>query len=323
MLKHVISATLALCLILEAAPAKADRVQLPSDPDVTVSVGAGTFFGYSRRYEFRRIQPLNMRLELTGLNRGIDCRWFCRLNLYGALNPENTGLGYHDDLAQIGLMDDEGNTIIARKSGVTGAQLESGIMWGGGFGARLSVLDLKHFHLDLYAEYARSLADKRATVKNLDVHALLTREGPDGTKLYGGEIDLDATGLAQDYGTVTFGWAMTHVGATLAFPMRPKRLDRHRLTPYLQVGYVWLSADVSLKVDKELLDDLANFGVKPEDIPSGRQIRERSFSGSLGVRYEVNRNNAFEANGTFIYTGSVMASWITASYSLRFDYPWN
>lgn len=318
MKKYAVTAALSMALCA-ATPAWADRVQLNSDPDVSLSIGAGTFLGHSRRYDFRRIQPIVLRAELKVWNRGIDCRWFCRLNVNGSANPENTGLGYHDDLTEVTLKDEDGNDVVARKSGVTGADLDSGIMWGGGLGLRLSVLDLQHFHVDLYGEYAASLYDKEATVRNLDVHALLPRVGMDGEPIYGGEIDLDATGLAQEFGTVTFGWKMKHVGATFAFPLRPKRLNRHRTTPYLQIGYAWLEADVSLKVDQALLDDLANFGVEPEDIPAGKQIRERSVTGSIGARYEVNRNNAFELNGTFIYTGTVLASWITASYSLRFD----
>lgn len=321
MKKPAVPAVLVLALCA-STPARADRIHLNADPDATVSIGTGTFFGNSMRYEFRRIQPVVLRLELRLFSRGIDCRWFCRFNLYGSINPEHTGLGYHDEPGTVTLKDDEGMDVVARKSGVTSADLDSGIMWGGGVGGRLSVLDLAHFHIDVFAEYAASLRDKKASFDNLDVHALLTKENPDdpmGERLYTSEIDLDVTGLAQKYGDVTFGWAMKHVGATFAFPLRPKRLNRHRMTPFLQVGYVWLAADVALKIDQELLDDLADFGVKSEDIPSGRRIREQSFSGSLGARYEVNRHNAFEVNGTFIYTGSILASWITASYSLRFD----
>ncbi len=309
-----------LLMLLGDATAHADGgIQLPSDPDIAVSIGSGTFFGTSSRYEFARIQPTFLELELTLFNRGRACRWLCRLNVNGTINPETNRLGYRDELETVEMKDADGNDVTAHKSGVVSARVGTGIMWAASTGLQLSILDVSHLHIDVFGEYSASLQTKRANVENLDVHALLTRE-VNGEKVYGGEIDLDATHLAQEYGTVAFNWRMMHAGITLAFPLKPKRLNSQPFTPFLRLGGVWFDSKISLKVDQKLLDDLAQFGVKPDDIPSGKQVTKVSPTATIGARLEINRNNALEFNGTFIHASGVTAYLMVGSYSVRFDY---
>lgn len=340
---RIITALVAFtCVIGIAEEARADRVHLPCDADLGASIGTGMFQGRTRNseygdIEFDRIQPTFLRLEGTLFENcaaddaadeddlpRVTRRWFGRLNVYASVTPEISTLGFENKPKQkvdgdgnpVWQVDGDGNPILdgngemipVTENTLLKADLETDTDFSWGAGARLSIYDHPHFHLETFAEYTGTIGWNPARAETAIAHAL--------------ELDLDVTGLVQDHADIRYRWSMTHVGATIAVPLRPNTIDRNRVTPFLSFGRMWFRADVDLDLSAGIADDLENLGVNVDSITKRRSVVKSSWLAFIGARLDFNRKFSLEAGAAFWKTDSTTVGWFSGSATFRFDYPW-
>ena len=314
-------------MLLAARSAKADRIHLPCDPDTAVSIGTGAFLGHSGAVGFERVQPLYLRLELTPPRFRTKClkgrpsrRWFGRLNLYGSITLEDSNLSfehapdikrdadgnvvYQTDVNGDPILDADGQKIPRTEDTLTKVDLNAGRDWSGGLGARFSLYDGDHFHLEGFGEFTGSFGSNPARINVATVHVL--------------ELDLDETDTARRYAKLTYRWSMKHLGLTAGFPFRPRLLGRARLTPFVILGYMWFRADIDITLDQSFRDDLTRYGADPDKIAAPRTIDKESPTMSLGARLDFGRHASLEASSMFGFTRHTTAYFLSASFIIRF-----
>lgn len=331
----------ALCSILTGTfmtTAEADRFHLPCDPNAAVSLGTGIFTGRTRSadlgaVEFERIQWVFLRGEFTLFdNCGRDARdhfevtrnWFGRLAIYGSISPENARLGfahapdvikdkdgnvvYQTDGNGDPVVDANGQPVPRTENTLIKADLETGTDWSGGVGARLSIYDGKHFHVEAFGEAAGTFNGNggwnEVRAKTVVTHAL--------------EIDLDVTKLMQEHAAIRYRWGMTNIGVTVGVPFRPNTVAKNRLTPFISFGRMWFKAEVDVSLDRAVTHDLMVLGVNVGEITERRNVNKESWSGLLGARLDFNRNFSLEASAMGAKTDNTLVYWISASSTLRF-----
>ncbi|GEM_PF-2906925 len=325
---------------LMGAEARADRIHLPCDKPVAASVGTGIFTGSSDTddfgdIEFTRIQPTFLRLELTAFSncearttRDADLKpigrhdkvtrwWLGSLSFYGSITPETTKLSLRNQpeiipvLDENGdpVLDEDGNPVTKTENTLVRANLEAGTDFSGGLGARLSLIDAKYFHVEMYGEYAGSFGWNPARADTIVAHAI--------------GLDIDVTGLARDHASLRYRWDMRNVGLTIAVPTRPNTISRNRLTPYASIGYTWFNASVDLDLDEDVTRDLTNLGVDVDKVTERRSIRKSSVAALIGARLDFNKTFSLETSAIFAKTEHTTIYWFTGSAVFRFDYPWN
>ena len=294
---------------LVASSARADRIQLPHDPDITLGVGSSGFFGTSKKVDFERIQPTIFRLELTAF-KNPDRRWFNRLNFYCALSPEFAKISYKGQLKDVTIEEEDGSSYTVQEDGLERADLTADMNASGGCGFRQSIYDHPRFHLDAFGEFATSFRR---------VHT-----SPDHVIVSWGGLSIDVAKVAMENADMSLGWKMIHSGLTLGFPL--SRWTGHknvRLTPFLIAGFIHFKADIAIDLHDEFLGQLESLGVDKSIIPDKQGIEVNNVTASLGARLDIGSNHAFETAGSFFFTSSgTRVYWATLSYSIRFDYPW-
>lgn len=322
-------------VIVSGAAARADRIHMPCDAPVAASIGTGIFTGSSDtdafgNIKFERIQPTFGRLQLTLFNNceaytdvtAPDAKpvthdrvtrwWLGSLSVYGAIAPETTTLGFRNEPKV--KLDGDGNPIVddmgnpVTENTLTKADLEAGTDFSGGFGARLSLIDGKHFHLEAYAEIAGTFGWNPARANTVVAHAL--------------ELDIDVTKVVQDHAALRYRWDMQNVGVTIGFPLRPNTISKNRLTPFISLGYTWFGADVELKLDDSVTRDLEALGVDVAKVTERRSLRKSSPTGMLGARLDFNKTFSLEASAIFMKTDHTTVYWISAEATFRFGWPW-
>jgi hypothetical protein len=336
-----ITALVALtCIVGIAEEARADRVHLPCDRDIALSVGTGMFNGRTRNaeygdIEFERLQPTFLRLEGTLFENcaaddeddrpRVTRRWFGRLNFYGAVTPEISALGFENEPEQKvdrdgnpvwqvdadgnPVLDGSGNMIPVTENTLLKADLETDTDFSWGAGARLSIYDHPHFHLETFVEYTGTFGWNPASADTVIAHAL--------------ELDLDVTRLVHDHADIRYRWGMLHYGATVAVPLRPNTVERNRLTPFLSFGRVRFRADVDLDLDDGITDDLENLGVDVASITERRTVEKSSWIAFIGARLDFSPRFSLEAGAAYWKTDSTTVGWFAGAATFRFDYPWS
>ncbi|HTK59932.1 MAG TPA: autotransporter outer membrane beta-barrel domain-containing protein [Candidatus Baltobacteraceae bacterium] len=327
-------------IILSGAAARADRIHMPCDRPVAASVGTGIFTGNSDTddfgdIEFMRIQPTFLRLELTlfsnceartdmdadlkpvGTHDRVTRWWLGSLSFYGSFTPETTQLAFRNEpkvipeLDENGdpVLDDMGNPVTTTENTLVRADLKAGTDFSGGFGARLSLIDAKHFHVEAYGEVAGSFGWNPAYANTIIAHAL--------------DLDIDVTKIAQDHAKLSYRWDMESAGLTIGFPLRPNTISRNRLTPFLSLGYTWFNAAVDLSLDEKVTDDLENLGVDVGKVTQRRSIHKSSLTALVGARLDFNKTFSLETSAVFAKTEHTTIYWFSGSAVFRFDYPWH
>lgn len=333
-------------VIVSGASARADRIHMPCDAPVAASIGTGIFTGSSDTnafgdIKFERIQPTFGRLQLTlfnnceaytrtdGAEPTVDADgnvvlpkpvthdrvtrwWLGSLSIYGAIAPETTTLGFRNEPKQkvddmgMPIVDDMGNPVT--ENTLTKADLEAGTDFSGGFGARLSLIDGKHFHLEAYAEIAGTFGWNPARANTVIAHAL--------------ELDIDVTKLVREHAGLRYRWDMENVGVTIGFPLRPNTVSRNRVTPFISLGYTWFGADVELTLDDTVTSDLEALGVDVAKVTERRSLRKSSPTGMLGARLDFNKTFSLEASAIFMKTDHTTVYWFSGEATFRFGWPW-
>lgn len=329
------------CIIGMSEEARGDRVHLPCDADLAGSIGTGMFNGRSRNsqygdIEFERIQPTFLRLEATLFENckadGADDddrpevtrRWFGRLNVYGAFTPEFSTLGFENKPKQkidadglpvwqtdsMGnpVLDGDGNMIPVTANTLLKAELETDTDFSWGVGARMSIYDHPHFHLETFVEYTGTFGWNPANAKTVVAHAL--------------ELDIDVTNLVREHADLRYRWGMMNAGVTIAVPLRPNTIDRNRVTPFLSFGRMWFRAEVDLDLDEEVTRDLENLNVNVDAITERRTVAKSSWLAIIGARLDFNSRFSLEAGAAFWKTDYTTVGWFAGSATFRFDYPW-
>lgn len=326
-------------VIFTGAAARADRFHMPCDKPVAASLGTGIFTGHSDTdsigdIKFERIQPAFGRLQFTlfsnceavadpdtdpdgpkkppVIHDRVTRWWLGSLSFYGSLAPENTTLGFRNDPKP--LLDDAGNPVLDSNGNprtvntVTKADIEAGTDFSGGFGARLSLVDAKYFHLEAFGEWAGSFGWNPARANTVVAHAL--------------ELDIDVTSLVQQHAQLRYRWNMENAGLTIGFPLRPNTVSNNRLTPFLSLGYTWFNADVQLKLDDGISKDLTNLGVDVAKVTKPWSLRKSSPTGMIGARLDLNDSFSLEAEAIFMKTDYTTVYWFSGEATYRFDWPW-
>jgi hypothetical protein len=323
--------------------AKADRIQLPCDADMSASAGTGIFTGNtntsSGAVNFTRIQPAFLRLETTLFDNcetvwtddnpdqpdktkrlsphdRVTRRWFGRLSLYGAVTPETTSLGFKYTPKKSPVLDDSGNAtydemgepVTMTENSVIKASLEAGTDFSWGAGGKLSVFDGHYVHLDAYFEGAGSFGQNPARPTFVGAHAL--------------DLDIDITALVNQNAQFGYNWHTWGVGATIGLPFRPEFLSNLRLTPFLSVGYTRLRAEVNVKLNDSALHALETFGINPELLTKPRKTIKDTPTALVGLRLDFNDRVSAEAEGSYAQTSYTTAYWFTGSVIVHFDHPW-
>lgn len=330
------AASLAFALIISVgASARADRIHMPCDAPIAASLGTGIFTGNSDTdafgdIKFERIQPTFARFQLTLFNNceaytdtdpdakpvthdRVTRWWLGSLSFYGSIAPETTSLGFHN--VPKAKLDGDGNPVLdgmgnpLTENTLVKADLEAGTDFSGGFGARLSLIDAKHFHVEAFGEWAGSFGWNPARANSVTAHAL--------------ELDLDVTKIVQDHAQLRYRWNMEDVGLTIGFPIRPNTISNNRLTPFLSVGYTWFSADVDLKLDGSVSHDLEALGVDVAKVSERRTLNKSSPIGMLGARLDFNKTFSIEASAIFMKTSQTAVYWFSGEATYRFDWPWH
>lgn len=337
---HAVRFVTVLVCLCGGASAWADRIHMPCDKPVEASIGTGIFTGNSDTdafgdIQFERIQPTFLRLELTafsncvketdkdadlkplGTHDKVTRWWLGSLSFYGSVTPESTQLAFKNEPKVVPVLDDDGNPVLddmgnpvtKTENTLVKADLKAGTDFSGGFGARLSLIDARHFHVEAFGEVAGSFSWNPAYADTVVAHAL--------------ELDIDVTKLTQDHAKLSYRWDMENVGLTIGFPLRPNTVSKNRLTPYLSLGYTWFNADVDLKLDEQVTHDLVALGVDVDKVTERRSIRKSSLTALVGARLDFNKTFSLEASAVFAKTDHTTIYWFSGSAVFRFDYPWN
>lgn len=338
-MRNLVASLAFVFVIYAGTAARADRIHMPCDPPVAASLGTGVFTGHSNtdKYgdiDFERIQPTFLRLQLTLFNnceaytqedtdQGTGAKrlstrdrvtrwWLGSLSFFGSIAPESTSLGFYNTPKQkIGA---DGNPVVdamgrpVTENTLLKAKLNAGTDFSAGFGARLSLVDAKYFHLEAFGEWAGSFGWNPARADTVVAHAL--------------EINLDVTELVQEHARLRYRWRMEDVGLTLGFPIRPNTISRNRLTPFLSLGYTWFRADVDLKLDDAVTRPLEALNVDIAKITQRRTLDKSSPIGMLGARLDFNKNASVEASAIFMDTDHTTVYWFSGEATYRFDWPW-
>jgi len=330
-MRHIAAPFAFASIIATGASAHADRIHMPCDAPIAASIGTGIFTGSTTTNDFgdikfERIQPGFGRLELTMFSNceahtdkdtetkslrtydRVTRWWLGSLSVYGSISPETTALAFHNEPKVYATVDDMGNTVTRTENTLTKADLEAGTDFSGGFGARLSLIDSKHFHVEAFGEFAGTFSWNPARANTVVAHAL--------------ELDLDVTRIVQDHAQLRYRWDMENVGVTIGFPLRPNTVSKNRLTPFLTLGYTWFNADVDIKLDDQVTSDLTALGVDVAKVTERRSIRKSSPTGVVGARLDFNKLFSLEASAMFAQTDSTTVYWFSGSAVFRFDYPW-
>lgn len=308
-MKSILFAAIFTALVLVAGTAEADRIQLPHDPDVSLSIGSGGFFGTSKKANFQRIQPTFLRLELTAF-KSPERRWFNRMNLYCSASPEFAELTYKGQLEDVTIEDDQGNEYTIQEDGLERADLKADTNFSGGCGLRLSVYDRPRFHLDWFGEFATAFRPVPTTPETV----IVSWSG----------LSLDVARVAAETADMSFDWHMVHTGLTMGFPLSKWRGHKNvRMTPFVTLGLIHFKAGIEIELHEEFLSQLESFGVDEDIIPKKEGVEVNNLTASVGARLDIGSNHAFETAGAFFFTrAGTRVYWATLSYSIRFDYPW-
>ena len=328
--------TFALSIAAWEAEARADRIQLPCDADMSVAVGTGIFTGHTDTESygdigFQRIQPTYLHFELSPFNNcetysaqddpkaerlsphnRVTRWWLGRLNLYGSITPETTDLSFRNTPGP--LLDKDGNPVLdgngnpRTENTLTKADLEAGANFSWGAGARLSLFDGSHIHVEAFAEAAGTFGWNGARADTVVAHAL--------------ELDLYVTKLVQSEASIRYRWSMQNVGVTIGVPISPNTLSKNRLTPFVSAGYTRFSADVDLSLSKSISDELTALGVDVAKVTERRTLAKGSITGRVGARLDFNDRFSLETSAMFAKTDYTTVYWFTGSATLRFDFPW-
>ncbi len=320
--------SLIFAVVLGESAAQADRIHLPCDPDIAVSLGTGIFTGRTDTQDignihFERIQPGYLRLEasvfqncddIDGDHGKVTRHWLGRLNFYGSIAPEDTTLSFTHDPKTVPVLDDAGmqkydsmgNPLTKTENTLVKADLDAGLDFSGGFGARLSLFDGEHFHVETFAEYATSFGWNPAHANTVVAHAL--------------ENDLDVTRLVQDHTSLRYRWHMINTGVTIGVPLRPNTFAKNRLTPFVSIGYTWFKADIDLSLDENVTRSLEALNVNVDSITKRRTIAKDSVTFLGGARLDFNNDFSLESSMMFGKTSYTTVYWVSLSAIVRFDY---
>lgn len=308
-MKHAF-AVISLCFVmLYAGAAEADRIHLIDDPDITIGIGSGGFFGKSKKVNFERVQPTFLRLEAT-LFRSPQRRWFNRMNAFCSISPEFANISYKGRLKQVEVEDEDGTVYEVQEDGLKRADLSANINGSGGCGMRLTIFENSRFHLDTFAEFASAF---RTIATDPEV-VLVSWSG----------LELNVADIASENADLSLDWYMGHAGLTFAMPLRPwKNHQNLRLTPFLIAGFLHFDAAIKIKLQDKFMEQLEGLGVDEDIIPDKQGIDINNVTASVGARLDIGRHHALETTGSFFFTrAGTRVYWATFSYSVRFDNFW-
>ncbi len=316
----------ALSLMLCTRTVRADTFHLPCDPSAAISAGGGWFKGNTSAdsvgdISFERWMIGMPRLELTLFDNcvgdtdepRVTRRWFGRINIFGAAAREQTSLSLVNKPGMVVVKDEDGNPVrdadgnilMTTEDTLTEADLDGGSAYTYTAGARVSVMDAAHFHVEAFVEHMRMFGWKEGEALRVMANV--------------NDTSLDVTGLVGEHADVMYRYSMTNYGLTLGVPLRKNTIPNWRFTPYLTIGRTHISADVEARIHPDFVGTVEAFGVDPSYISKRRSVRKSSWSGLGGVRADVRRNFSFEGSFSYGKTAKTTITVVMITATLRFD----
>ncbi len=305
----------ALRFLFASGEAQADSFfHLPCDPDAGFSFGGGVFKGHTRttgigNVSFERIILGAPRLELTlfeNCGRNDDHRprvtrwWLGRLNIFGALVSERVQLSLRNPVAGVPRATSSGDTL-------TQADIERDRSLSYGFGARMSLIDASHFHVEAYYEQTGTFGWQDADTKTVIA--------------YVNGSDIDVTSLVETFASVAYRFTTRSYGLTIGVPLKPNTRPRLRVTPFVTFGRMQLAADVIARFDPDFAELLNALGIDAADVATPRSVRKSSWSANGGARFDVNDHLSFEASLAYGQTPSTTIYVGMLTMTVRFRTP--
>ena len=304
---------LALSLISVARPVRADSFfHLPCDPDAGLSIGGGIFRGRTHAsgvgdITFERLMLGMPRLELTilencgrnDLDRPKVTRWWLgRVNVFGSIVPEMAHLS----------LDNKRSYETASKNTLAKASIDGGLSYSYNFGARASLVDATHFHVEAYYEQTGTFGWNEAKAESVIARV--------------NGFELDVTSLVQEHAHVVYRFTSRSYGLTIGVPInKSNTTSRRRVTPFVTFGRMQIEADVEARVNPDFTSTLRTLGVDPDDVAKRRGVSKSSWSGNGGARLDLNRNLSFEASLAYGKTESTAIYVGMLTMTMRFGLP--
>jgi hypothetical protein len=214
--------------------------------------------------------------------------------------PLVEGIGYEQPL-----VDENGEPVTMTENTLTEAALDGGDAYTYSLGARVSLVDASHFHVEAFIEHLTTRGWKEAETLKAVANV--------------NDTSLDVTGLVAEHADVVYRYGMTTYGLTIGVPLRRNTKPNQRLTPYLTVGRMNFSADVEARIHPDFRGTIEALGVDPEDISRRRSVQKSSWSGLAGTRWDVNRNWSLEGSFSYAKTNNTTIKVIMLVTTIRFD----
>ncbi len=264
---RVSAAALALALFFclgGSRVARAEPLHLLDDPAFAVSLKSGYIYASDSALTANWYRP--MMLEFSWAPLRIDRPWFSRVTFYGVLNLEVADFSYAEQPSTVG--GGSGDLTGIHRAGM---QVGPYVTMGGGL--RLSVLDLRKWHVDVFCEYVGMLVPADIKVKGLTID------------INGLQVDV-AKSVQKDAGP-TFGWRTITAGATVARSFQPARA-RVRFTPHLTIGVNEYRAAIAFNVKPALNNALMQLKIDPSVMHERAIDRIQPYI-MLGLRTDFSR----------------------------------
>ena len=306
---------IALRFLFEPGTARSDTLfHLPCDPEGGVSIGNGIFRGRTRTtsvgdIEFERVIIGATRLELTvfencgpnGEDRPTVTRWWLgRLNVFGSIATEQAELSLRNPSLGAARGTPGENALLK-------ADLDGGTSLSYGLGARASLLDATHFHVEAYYEQTGTIGWQGTKIETLVARVR--------------GVDLDITELVNALAAAEYRFQTRAYGVTIGVPMKAPGSPKLRLTPFLTLGRMSISADIAARMEPSFVDVLGAFGADAESIARPRSVRKTSWSANGGARLDVNEHLSFEASVAYGKTPSSRVYIGMLTMTVRFRTP--
>lgn len=325
----------ALSLTLVSRTAQADNtLHLPCDPTGAVSIGGGYFRGKTTsdslgEITFDRRMVATPRLELTlfencGRNDEdkpkVTRRWLGRLNVFGTLIPEWDTLKMDKTPRQVPKLDEDGRPILddnddpvmTTENTLVEADIEDKRAIAYSVGARLSLVDAKHFHVEAFVEHTSTIGWNRAEIGNVVAHV--------------NGADLNVSEWIKNDAEVYYRYDYTTMGVTIAVPIRPTTLPPSlksfkdlRFTPSLTAGGIFFSADVEARISPNLAETLVALNVDPKIVTARRGVEKSSLWVLGGLRADANKHVSAELSVSYGKTESTTILIGLLTLTARFD----
>ena len=248
-------------------------------PKFTFGFRSGLFYAADDEFTATWYRPMmlefDIHLEIPGRE------WLNRVTVYGLLNLELATFVFSRAPGH------EGGGL----AGIHRSDMQVGPYLSGGGGLRLSVVEKKRWHLDLFAEAVTMFSSAPISVgaMTIDVSGL--------------QIDVAKT--LREHTAPTFLWRTFTYGATVS---RDFTVRGRLLKPYVSLGGVSYRSEIVFKIDPALEEALSRVKIDPKVLSPRIDDSTKPF-GMLGLKADITPRWTFDVAGMI---GRFGQTWIVS-----------